>query len=95
MAELTVEFRRGANRTGTVRLLADGQEIGAGAIAWVMSTISSVGASIGYDAGSPVSAEYDDAFPFQGTLREVEIRVLSRQDIEALEAEARTEMSRQ
>ncbi len=95
VAELTVEFRRGASRTGSVRLLCDGNEIGAGDIPWVMATISSVGATVGYDAGSRVSAEYDDSFPFQGDLREVEIRLLSRQDLEALEAEARTEMSRQ
>ena len=62
-----------------------------------MSMISSVGASIGYDHGSPVSTRYGDSAPFafSGTLHEVVVQLLSRRDVEAQEAEARTEMGRQ
>ena len=93
--ELTVEFRRLGGRKGTARLLVDGQETAVSDIGWIMSTISSVGASVGYDSGSPVSTEYSDAFPFEGTLHEVVVQILTRADVEAREAEARAEMSRQ
>ncbi len=62
--------------------------------------MSSVGPSIGYDHGSAVSPRYEAPFPFTGTLHEVEIQLLSREDAEARDAElaevaARAEMSRQ
>ena len=60
-----------------------------------MATISSVGPSVGYDAGSPVSRAYSDSNPFTGTLHEVEIQLLSREDVETLRAQARSELSRQ
>ena len=94
-AELGVEFLRVAGRKGLARLSIDGVPAGGGEIPWVMGTISSVGASVGRDIGSPVSREYTDDFPYGGRLREVEIQLLSRQDAESLEAEMRTELSRQ
>ena len=93
--ELSVEFIRVAGRKALVRLSIDGVPAGGGEIPWVMGTISSVGASVGRDMGSPVSREYTDDFPYGGSLREVEIQLLSRQDAESLEAEMRSEMSRQ
>ena len=93
--ELGVEFLRVAGRKGLARLSIDGVPAGGGEIPWVMGTISSVGASVGRDIGSPVSREYTDDFPYGGRLREVEIQLLSRQDAESLEAEMRTELSRQ
>jgi arylsulfatase A-like enzyme len=93
-SRLKVEFRR-RDRQASVRLLVDDTRVAAGEIPWVMSTISSVGASVGRDQGSPVSREYADDFAFQGKLHQVEIQVLSRQDVATLEAEARAEMSRQ
>jgi arylsulfatase len=57
--------------------------------------MSSVGPSVAYDHGSAVSTRYAAPFPFEGTLHEVEIQLLSRQDAEARDAEAATEMSRQ
>ena len=43
-----------------------------------MRMMSSVGPSIGYDHGSPVSTRYEAPFPFAGTLHEVEIQLLSQ-----------------
>ncbi len=60
-----------------------------------MRMMSSVGASVGYDQGSPVSQRYNSPNPFQGTLHEVAIQLVSRADVEAQAAEARAEMSRQ
>ena len=93
--KLGVEFHRGPSRTARARLLIDGEVVGEGHIPWVMATISSVGPSVGYDAGSPVSLAYNDPNPFTGTLHEVEIQLLSRQDLETLQAQARAELSRQ
>lgn len=93
--EFSVEFLRVAGRQGLVRLQVDGTPVGSGEVPWVMATISSVGASIGRDLGSPVSREYSDENAYRGTLREVEIQLLTRPDAEVLEAEMRSEMSRQ
>ncbi|MEZ5246850.1 MAG: arylsulfatase [Acidimicrobiales bacterium] len=93
--ELGVEFIRVAGRKALARLSIDGVPAGGGEIPWMMGTISSVGASVGRDMGSPVSREYTGDFPYGGRLREVEIQLLSRQDAESLEAEMRAEMSRQ
>jgi arylsulfatase len=92
---LGVTFLRIPGRRATVRLTVDDDVVGAGEVPWVMGTISSVGASVGRDAGSPVSRLYDDDNPYGARLREVEIQLLSRQDAESLEAEMRAEMSRQ
>ena len=93
--ELSVEFLRVAGRKGMARLSVDGEHVGVTEIPWIMGTISSVGASVGRDQGSPVSREYTDDFPYGGLLREVEIQLLSRQDAESLESEMLTELSRQ
>ncbi|MDX2382312.1 MAG: arylsulfatase [Acidimicrobiia bacterium] len=94
-ATLTVQFRRGDGRSGSVGLLVDGAAAGQAEIALFMRMISSVGASIGRDHGSTVSVKYDGAFDFEGTLHDVVIQLLSAQDIASREAEARAEMSRQ
>ncbi|NNE73968.1 MAG: arylsulfatase [Acidimicrobiales bacterium] len=94
-AELSAEFIRVSGRKGIVRLLADGEAVGAGEIPWVMGTISSVGASVARDMGSPVSREYSGDFPYGARLRELEVQLLSRPDAEAMEAEMRAELSRQ
>ena len=93
--KLGVAFHRGPSRTAQARLLIDGEVVGEGSIPWVMSTISSVGPSVGYDAGSPVSSAYSDSNPFTGKLHEVEIKLLSREDAETLHAQSRAELSRQ
>ena len=93
--KLGLEFHRGPSRTAQARLLIDGEVVGEGHIPWIMATISSVGPSVGYDAGSPVSRAYTDPNPFTGKLHQVEIQLLSREDIETLRAQARAELSRQ
>jgi arylsulfatase len=40
-----------------------------------MRVISSVGPSVGYDHGSPVSREYEGPFAFEGTLHSVDIQL--------------------
>ena len=44
---------------------------------FAMRMISSVGASVGYDHGSPVSTAYDGEFPFEGRLERVDIQLVS------------------
>ena len=43
-----------------------------------MHIISSVGPSVGYDHGSPVSQLYSGQFPFEGTLHKVTIDVVRK-----------------
>ena len=42
-----------------------------------MRMVSSVGSSVGYDHGSPVSERYDAPYAFTGDLHEVVIRAQS------------------
>jgi arylsulfatase len=97
---VTVSVRRGPSRTGTMHLAVDGTPAGSADLGLFMSMMSSVGPSIGEDHGSAVSQRYDAPFAFTGTLHEIEIQLLSREDAEARDAElaevaARAEMSRQ
>ena len=92
---LVVEVRRGDGRSGSVSLEVNGRAAGSVELPLFMRMMSSVGPSIGYDHGSPVSNRYDAPFPFAGTLHEVVIQLLSKQDLDALAAEAASEMSRQ
>jgi arylsulfatase len=92
---LTARFRRGEGRTGWIEVAVDGAECGRGDIALFMRMISSVGSTIGYDHGSPVSPRYRAPFPFTGMLHEVVIEVAPARAAGAAEAEARAEMGRQ
>jgi arylsulfatase len=92
---VTVAVRRGPSRTGTMHLYLDGTPAGSADLGLFMSMMSSVGPSIGEDHGSAVSQRYTAPFPFAGTLHEIEIQLLSREDAEARDAIARAEMSRQ
>ena len=56
---------------------------------------ASVGPSIGFDHGSPVSTRYDAPFPFTGTLEQVVIQLVERAAPDAAAVAARAEMSRQ
>ncbi|MGB1723213.1 MAG: hypothetical protein ACPHJ1_03040, partial [Ilumatobacteraceae bacterium] len=62
---------------------------------FIMRVISSVGSSIGRDAGSAVSTLYTGPFPFTGEISELVIQLRSRRDASTVEAEARAEMGRQ
>ena len=57
--------------------------------------ISSVGASIGYNHGSAVSARYEAPFTFSGTLHSLKIQLVDDDDHAAQQARAAAEMSRQ
>jgi len=92
---VVVSVRRGPSRTGSVRLTVDGEPAGETNLPLFMSMMSSVGPSIGEDHGSAVSSRYEAPFPFGGTLHEIEIQLLSREDAEARDAAARAEMARQ
>jgi arylsulfatase len=94
-SELVVKFRRRAGMAGEMFITVDGAAAGQAELPLFMRMMSSVGPSIAFDHGSPVSPRYEAPFPFEGTLHEVEIQILSRQDAEARDAEAAAEMSRQ
>jgi arylsulfatase A-like enzyme len=94
-SELTARFRRGDGATGSVEVLVDGAEGGRAEIGLFMRMISSVGASVGYDHGSAVSRRYSSPFAFSGQLHELVIELVARSAPGTLEAQARTEMSRQ
>ena len=92
---LTVRFRRGEAMAGSIELAVDGTDVGVGDTDLYMRMISSVGSSIGYDHGSPVSARYDAPFAFTGTLQEIEIQLLAKAAPDAAAVEAAAEMARQ
>ncbi len=94
-SDLVLAVRRNGRRTGTMALFVGGTLAGSVDLPLFMSMMSSVGPSVGYDHGSPVSPRYDAPFPFEGTLHEVVIQLISRKDVEAQQAEAAAEMSRQ
>jgi arylsulfatase A-like enzyme len=81
---------------GEATLVIDDRPSGKLEIPFVMTMISSVGPSVGYDHGSPVSERYAAPYRFEGTLRRLDI-TLARQPPTNGEAEAaeRAAMSRQ
>jgi arylsulfatase len=92
---VVVSVRRSGRRTGSIHLTVAGEPAGETELPLFMSMMSSVGPSVGEDHGSPVSNRYAAPFAFTGTLHEIEIQLLSREDAEARDAIARAEMSRQ
>lgn len=100
---LTVRFRLGAGRSGLVELLVDDEPAGTGEVPLVMFIMSSVGASVGFDHGSPVSRRYAAPFRFSGTLHELVIQAHDRAPtvdedraaVEAAMADAREAMARE
>ncbi|HEX2574702.1 MAG TPA: arylsulfatase [Aquihabitans sp.] len=92
-----VELRR-TGRSGRATLVVDGAAVGDVELPFVMGIMSSIGPSVGFDHGSPVSERYDHAFPFEGTLHRVDIQLLSPSEVEALDAaraDERATMARQ
>ncbi|MGO8873933.1 MAG: sulfatase-like hydrolase/transferase [Acidimicrobiales bacterium] len=90
-----VRFRR-EGKGGEATLLVDGSPCGALTIPFAMTMISSVGPSIGYDHGSPVSERYVGHFPFQGRLRRLDVALAGAPaERGRAEAEERAAMSRQ
>ena len=96
--ELGVRFRRVGKRAGHATLVIDGTDCGELELPFAMRMMSSVGPSVGYDHGSPVSERYDDAFRFGGTVHEVVVQLVSerpRENAEDAAADARSAMTRQ
>jgi len=91
-----VRFRReGAG--GSATLFVDGRPCGDLTVPFAMHIISSVGPSVGYDHGSPVSERYRGPFPFEGDLRRVDVAVSTKGDDgpDLLAAQERAAMSQQ
>lgn len=92
-----VRFER-TGKGGHASVVIDGAECGTVEFPFVMRVISSMGSSIGFDHGLPVSRRYSDAFPFEGTLHRIDIELAqSRKPESADEAGAsqRAGMARQ
>ncbi len=82
--------------SGTLSLLIDGEEVASGALALVMRVISSVGSSVGEDAGSPVSPMYVSPNPFTGFIHAIDVDVAaSKREAAQAGAELAAEMGRQ
>ena len=92
---LTARFRRTGKQTGSVELVVDGDPVGSAEIPFYMRMISSVGASIGLDHGSPVSTRYAAPFPFAGELHAVVIQLVSREAAGTDTARAQQQMAQQ
>ena len=97
-ATLGVRFHRTDGNGATATLVVDDEPVGSAEIPFAMRVITSVGSSVGYDHGMPVSERYDTAFPFEGVLHSVDIQLLTssgRPDREVAAAEGRSAMGRQ
>jgi arylsulfatase len=90
-----VRFRGKGGGAGRATVVIDGRECGTVAIPFVMRIISSLGPSVGRDHGSQVSDRYSGAFPFEGTLEQVDIVLVSGADPGAAAADARVNLARQ
>ncbi len=97
-SELTLKVRRGDGRSGTAHLEIDTLAVGDAPLPLLMRMMSSVGPSVGYDHGSPVSARYQAPFAFTGELHEVVIQASPERFADAegnAQAAEAAEMSRQ
>ncbi len=93
--ELGLRVRRLDGRGGTAELVVDGAVQGAADLPLLMRIISSVGPSVGYDHGSPVSDRYAAPFAFTGELHDVVIQASPERFADTSAAEVRAGMSRQ
>jgi len=92
-----VQFRR-TGQNGIATLVIDGEPVGSVDIPFVMLMMSSIGPSVGFDHGSPVSSRYSDEFPFEGHIARLDIDLVSARRIEAVtdpDTDGRATMSRQ
>jgi len=92
-----VRFRRTAGTAGEATLVIDGTDRGRVEIPYVMLILSSIGPSIGFDHGSPVSRRYASPFPFSGRLKRLDVQIITNPPTasQLQAAEARETMSRQ
>ena len=91
---LLVKIVRTSRTSGRVELAVNDLVCGSAELPFMMRMISSIGASVGYDHGSAVSARYDAPYEFTGELHEVVIELGARTSAETQTA-AKAEMSRQ
>ncbi|HJM21596.1 MAG TPA: arylsulfatase [Acidimicrobiales bacterium] len=91
---LLVKIERTSRTSGRVELAVNDLVCGSVELPFMMRMISSIGASVGYDHGSAVSARYDAPYEFTGELHEVVIELGARTSAETQTA-AKAEMSRQ
>jgi arylsulfatase len=92
-----VKFRR-AKKDADVELSINEQVVGTMHLPKFMRMMSSVGASVGYDDGSPVSERYSHEFHFSGYIERVDIDVIpsDREAEQAVnDAEGRSIQARQ
>jgi Sulfatase len=92
---LGVKVRRGEGRLGSATIEINGAEVGSAALPLLMRMMSSVGPSVGYDHGSPVSRRYAAPFAFDGILHEVVIQASPERYADSDAAGYAAEMSRQ
>lgn len=99
-SQVGVRFRR-EGRAGRANVVVNGRDVGEMVVPFAMRMMSSVGPSVGYDHGSPVSEMYRhrrDGFPFSGVLDRVEILLVSptpEVEAEVREVEKRSGFGRQ
>ena len=92
-----VRFER-TGKGGHASVVIDGVECGRVDFPFVMRVVSSMGSSIGFDHGLPVSRRYSDAFAFEGTLHRVDIELAKARKPESADeaaASQRAGMARQ
>jgi arylsulfatase len=92
--DLDVWVTRQSKSTGQIEISVNGTPSGSIELPFLMGMISSIGASVGRDTGSPVSPRYESPFEFTGDLREVTIQLGLRTQQED-EVNGKAEMSRQ
>ena len=73
-----VRFRREGEGAGTFTLVVGDEPVAEASIPRRVNIFGSMGLDVGRDGLSPVSEEYDGAFPFTGTLHEVRYDIVSR-----------------
>jgi arylsulfatase len=96
-SEVGVRFER-TGKGGNATVVIDGADCGTIEFPFVMRVISSMGSSIGFDYGLPVSHRYSDSFPFEGTLHRVDIQLAESRKAGSAEdaaASQRSGMARQ
>ena len=92
--EVGVRFVRDGQE-GDLTLVVEGEECGSVHLPYAMRIMSSVGPSVGYDAGSPVSDRYEAPFAFTGRLEQVDVQLAGGHSQAEAETRLATEMGRQ
>ncbi len=92
--QLRAVLRRGDGMSGYLEVTIDGVSGGTAEVSLFMRMISSVGPSVGFDHGSPISTRYSAQYAYKGELHEIIIESGPRR-VDTAAAEAQAEMNRQ